>query len=297
MQKELRTVVISALISALVVFFAVKGIWPQHSAENVRPANETALERVVRTNHLRCAYISWSASYFMKDPNTGEFKGMGYDLADALAKTMNIKIDWVEEVGVGTMYEGLKTGRYDAICTPVIADATGGPHAAFTRTPYYVPMYAYARADDARFDINDPHVLDKINSENVTVVDLEGSNVAEIHKNRYPKSKLLLMPGSTGGADVMMQVMTKKADITQQNPAYVEDSLKSNPNSLKQVTGALMVFPLSIVTVGRDETGLRDWLSLGIESMLQMGTVDRILDQYDPQKNKFFRAHRGFSTP
>ena len=295
--KPLTTLFVGAIVAAVVSLLIASTTRPLAPSGTAKPV-ETAFERVVRTGHLRCAYISWSDSYFMKDPNTGAFHGMGYDLAMALADVLKVKIDWVEEVGLGGMYEGIKTGRYDAVCTPIIRDATGGPHATFTATAYYAPLFAYARADDMRFDKDDPHVFEKLNSPDVTVVDVEGTNAVEIHKNRYPKAHELFLPGMTPAPDIIAHVTTKKADITQQNQAFLEDFLKANPGALKRVSPALMVFPLSIVVVPSGDWKLKEWIDLALGSMLSIGTVDRILDKYDPARERFYHLSQPYQeTP
>ena len=286
-----------AVVLAVLIALGVQNFVIKQTTTPTAASKESAYERVMRTRTLRCAYISWSATYFQKEPNTGKFQGFGYDLAEALAKVMNLKIDWVEEVGVGTMFEGLKTGRYDAICTPIFQDPSGAQHASFSQPSHYSPVYAYARANDARFDINDPKVLDRINDSSVTVVDVEGSNGVEIQKNRYPKAKKLFLPVTTSGAEIMMHVMTKKADITQQIPLVVDDALKNNKGSLKRVSNALTVFPTSPIVVPKGDEKLKEWIDQGIGSMLQMGTIDRILDAYDPHRDKLLRVAPAYRTP
>ncbi len=293
--KTLALAFLSGLIAAgatLIVTPRLISSPPQHTT---RDKEKTAFERVRDTGELRCAYISWSASYFMKNPNTGEYQGVGYDLAEAMAQSMNVKIIWTEEVGVGNMYEGLRTGRYDAICTPVWQGPTDGAHATFTRPAYYSPTYAYARGDDSRFDLHDPQVIANINKKDVIVVDVEGSNGVEIHRNSYPQAKKLFLPGMTPAPDIIANVLTKKADITQQNPAFVKDFLVHNPDALKQVTKALMVFPTSILVVPKGDQNLQEWADMAVEAMIQIGTMDRILNKYDPDKTLFLRADHGYT--
>jgi len=251
---------------------------------------ENLFERLQQTKTLRCAYISWSKSYFAKNPNTGKFEGIGYDMAMEAAKILGLKIDWVEEVGVGTMYEGLRTGRYDAICTPVWLDATVAAHALPTEAAYFSPVYAYARGDDTRFVENDVNAVAKINNKDIRLVDVDGSNGVVIYNNRYPKATLLSMPGTMSGAEIIQQVAQKKADVTQQNPAFVEDFLKDNPGALKRVTATpLMVYPTALFVLPPNEWQAKMWFDQAIISMKNIGTVNYVLDQYDANKILFIR--------
>jgi ABC-type amino acid transport substrate-binding protein len=292
MRFNLLTVFLASLVAGLVTAYAVLHQAPGQPVP-VAVKAETAFERVARTRTLRCAYISWSASYFMKDPNTGVFQGVGYDLAEALADNLKLTFEWTEEVGLGTMYEGLGT-RYDAICTPVFQDGSGGTHALFTTAAYYAPLYGYARADDTRFNLNDPHVMEKLNAPDVTVVDAEGSNATIIHDIRYPNAKTLFLPGMTPAPDIIGNVTAGKADITQQNPIIVEDFLKANPGTLKRVTPPLMTFPLSLMVLPIDDEKLKNWLDLGVNSLVESGVADKILDKYDPERTLYLRRPKPY---
>jgi ABC-type amino acid transport substrate-binding protein len=286
--KPFSVVLVAVILSVLAAYGTVKFVAPKPVA--VEAQKENLFDRLQKTKTLRCAYITWSKSYFAKDPNTGKFEGIGYDMAMAAAKILDLKIDWVEEVGVGNMYEGLKTGRYDAICTPVWLDSTVAAHALPTEAAYFSPVYAYARGDDTRFTENDPDAVAKINNKDIRLVDVDGSNGVVVYNNRYPHATLLSMPGTMSGAEIIQQVAQKKADVTQQNPAFVEDFLKTNPGALKRITGkALMVYPTALFVLPPNEWQTKSWFDQAIISMKNIGTVNHILDQYDASGTLFVR--------
>jgi ABC-type amino acid transport substrate-binding protein len=289
--KPVITISIAVILSALAAFAVVKVTAPQGSAQQAAQ-HETLFQKLQRTKTLRCAYISWSKSYFAKDPNTGKFEGIGYDLAEATAKVLGIKIDWVEEVGIGTMYDGLGTGRYDAICTPIWVDATVAAHGLPTEPAALSPVYAYARSDDMRFLENDPDAVSKINATDIRVIDVDGSNGILIHKNRYPQAALMSMPGTMSGAEIIQQVVLGKADITQQNPAMIEDFIKTNPGLLKRVTGQpLNVYPNALFILPMGEWDAKMWIDQAVISMKNIGTVDKITEKFDPDHKFFIRMH------
>lgn len=288
--KPFSTVLLAVLFSVIAAYTTVKMVPTSSAPFATETKKENLFDRIKRTKTLRCGYISWSKSYFAKDPNTGKFGGIGYDMAEAAAKVLGIKIEWTEEVGVGTMYEGMNTGRYDAICTPVWLDATVAANGTVTIPAYYSPVHAYARGDDARFTENDPEAVAKINNKDIRVVDVDGTNGVEIHKNRYPNANLMLMPGTMSGAEIIQQVAMNKADITQQNPAYVEDFLKANPGALKRVTAkALNVYPSALFILPPDEFQAKLLIDQAVISMINIGTVETILDKFDPEHKTFIR--------
>lgn len=288
--NKISTVLIAVLLSVAAAYATVKYMPQQATVQVKTEQKENLFARLQKTKTLRCAYISWSKSYFAKDPNTGKFEGMGYDMAEALAKILNVKIDWVEEVGVGNMFEGLKTGRYDAICTPIWLDASTAANALPTEAAYFSPVYAYARASDTRFQENDPNAVAKINNADIRLVDVDGSNGIQIHNNIYPKATLLSMPGTMSGAEIIQQVVQNKADITQQNPAFAEDFIKTNPGVLKRVTaGPLMVYPTALIVLPQGEWDAKMWFDQAIGTLKNIGTVNAILNGYDADKILFIR--------
>jgi len=76
---------------------------------------ELTFDRVMRTNTLRCGYVVLPPQ-FIQDPKTGHFSGVAYDVVMEVAKRLQLKVEWTEQVNFATVGEGLKAGRYDAFC-------------------------------------------------------------------------------------------------------------------------------------------------------------------------------------
>src|SRR5271167_4377726 len=79
---------------------------------------ESLYDRVIRTGKIRCAYVIYYPDC-IKDPNTGKLSGIGIEAIELIAKKLGLTAEWTEEVGWGTMMEGLQTGRYDLIASMV----------------------------------------------------------------------------------------------------------------------------------------------------------------------------------
>lgn len=108
-------------------------------------------DRIMASHTLRCAYQVWPP-HIIKDPNTGALSGIYYDLTEELGKQLGLKIIWAEEVGSGSIFDGFKTGRYDAVCAAIVATPERSLVADFSRPFVFVPFYLYARDGDMRFD-------------------------------------------------------------------------------------------------------------------------------------------------
>ena len=72
---------------------------------------------------MRCGYVSNPPSCIV-DPNTGQLGGIFVDSIEAIGEELGIRIEWTEEVGFGSMIEGLVTGRYDAVPCANLADCS-----------------------------------------------------------------------------------------------------------------------------------------------------------------------------
>jgi ABC-type amino acid transport substrate-binding protein len=196
--------------------------------------NETAYERVMRTNTLRCGYISWPP-YVEKDIKTGKMSGMNVDFANKVAENLNIKIDWALEVTPGQQVEALKAGKIDVMC-----GAEGPMYPNTVRflqysIPFtYVPFFFYVRADDHRFDkdwraMNDP---------SVRMVTIDGDFSGFVVGAQLPKATRHDMPQLGAPGQMMLDVAGSKADVLINDELSIADYMKNNPDKLKRLQTA-----------------------------------------------------------
>lgn len=242
-------------------------------------AAENAYERVQSTGILRCGYILWPP-FMERDPNTGAFSGMSYEYAEALAQSLGLKIEWVEEVIPGQQVESLRSGKIDAVCTadgPVVP-ATG-------RYLYYsdpiitLPFYLYARADDPRFD----HHPEKVNTPSTKIALLDGDVSGEVATVRFPNASRFAMPQIALPSQMLVDVAEKKADVAITDNFSVLDYNRKNPNVLKRVPGVKALaniqntFSVLQAPGGLELTAL---LNQGIINVRNFGREDVIFEKY-----------------
>jgi len=181
MRKHAATATIAAIVAFFVVFFMGKmGPHP----ENAPIKQETAFERVMRTNTLRCGYMLLPPQ-LIRDPNTKQFSGVAYDLINEAAKILGLKVEWTEEVNFSTVAEGLKSERYDSLCLTAYRWGPSARVMEYTNPIFYSTTNVYVRANDTRFD-ND---LNLINDENVTIATIDGEAAQFIKESDFPKGK------------------------------------------------------------------------------------------------------------
>jgi len=265
------------LIVALVF---LSGFLSPSFADNKR---ETAYERVIRTGVLRCGYGIFEPQT-MKDPNTGAFTGAFVDVMQSLGKELGIKVEYTEEVDWGQIAEALSSGRIDAFCPGMWGTAKRGAHIAFTKPVYYSTLEAFVRADDKRFDNNKA----AINNENVTLATNEGDVTDEIADRFFPKAKRFAKGAISGEAYLLINVETRKADVTFTAPSIAATYMRGNPGKLRQVVlpQPILVYP-NVIGVDIHEYELVSMLNAGITQLENNGLIAEILGKYPD--GKFFR--------
>ena len=169
---------------------------------------ESAYERVMRTNTLRCGYVVFPP-WMTKDANTGQLSGIGYELTEALGKRMSLKIDWAEETNFATMNVALQNSRFDALCFPLYRWTASARALDYSRELMCSPTYIYVRKDDNRFD----NGLTALNDTKIAVGSIDGEGSDGIAADEFPKMKIVSMPQSTDLSQLLLGLVDKKYDV------------------------------------------------------------------------------------
>ncbi|MDR3425089.1 MAG: transporter substrate-binding domain-containing protein [Alphaproteobacteria bacterium] len=246
--------------------------------ETVVPTKrETAFERVMRTNTLRCGYGIWAPG-LVKDLKTGELSGIFYDYLEAIGKHTGLKIEWTEEVGWADFPTALNNGRIDAMCFGAWPRANMAREVMYTEPIYYLPFYAYVRSDDGRFD----HAADKINSPDITISVMDAEMSSLLASTYFPKAKVFSIPQLSDASTLLLNVATGKADVTFTDAWTATAFMKQNPGKLKVVPldRPLQVFGHTI-PVAQGETALVSFLNTATNELIDSGELDVIIKKYE----------------
>ncbi|MDD5586729.1 MAG: transporter substrate-binding domain-containing protein [Alphaproteobacteria bacterium] len=248
-------------------------------------AAETAYERVMRTGTLRCGYII-AAPGLIKDAKSGQLSGLVYDLMTAIGTTLNLKIDWAEETTFATELEGLKTRRFDVICSTLYLRPNLMPFAELTQPYFYLPINVIQRKGEERFktkaDIDRPGV--KMGA-------VDGTMPSIIAQEDFKQAAIYSMPQMSAYSENLLAVMTGKADVTFVDPLVYGSFAKNNPGQLEVNTTvpAPRLFA-NILAVQKGEHDLVTMLSAAIQHLLNNGKVEEIIRAYEPFPGAIFRV-------
>jgi len=260
MKKQNKTYITIGILVLLIIGIGIFSINKDDSSKN---------------NSLKVGYIIYPPS-LEKDPTTGQFSGFSYDIVEAVANKLGLQTIWVEEVGWGTAIEGLKTQRYDILGTQMWATEARKKEVLFTIAPMDSISYAYVRKGDTRF--NDD--LSILNSEDYTISVLDGEITASIAQEDFPKAKTLALPQLSSFAEVFLNVVQSKADITFAEPSAIEDFLSSHPDTLERVPSEpVRAFGNSFAFNKKDEELVKQW-NEAIQQLLDDGEIQIILEKH-----------------
>lgn len=277
-------VFLASLVSAVVAWGTVRWTSAEHIQPSTQPSQDT-YDRVQKTGVLRCGYVSYPPG-LTKDPRTGQVSGIFPDVLREIGQNLGFKVQWSEEVGWGTMVEGLNSGHYDAICSPVWPIPQRIRVADFTVPLYYSGAEAYIRPNDKRFAAS----LGALNDPQMRIATTDGEASDAIASADFPNAQRISTPQLTDVSQLLLMVATNKADATFIEPYIAHQFLKSNPGSLEPARPGvpLRLYP-NVMMLRQQDDRLRRILDNAITDLENNGYIEKILDQNEPYRGAFYR--------
>jgi ABC-type amino acid transport substrate-binding protein len=251
-------------------------------SSNVDPAMR-GLNSVRQANVLRAAYIDYPPSMTV-DPNSKAKGGIMSEVISEVTTAMGVKVDYVEETTFASMVDTLENGRADIVVSGIWPSSARALHADFSRVVYYSPIYAYVRSNDSRFDSN----LAAANNAAARIATIDGELSSIIAHSDYPSATVTSLPQQADVAQLLLQLTSKKADITFVEPAIADAFLAKNAGSIRRVTGVTPVrlFPNTFL-FRKGDTALRDAVNIAIIELTNSRRLASIIRPYDPDGNHF----------
>lgn len=275
--KNLSLIIVSAIVTTIFTSLIILHNINKGSESIVGSGvEESVYERVLRTGKIRCGYGLWEPAV-MRDPNTGQFSGIVYEIMQEVGKALNLEVTYDLEVDWGQIPQSLKSNKVDAHCAGVWAIPLRGKHLAFTSPISFYPAVAFARVDDNRFD----HNLDAINAANVTVAIQDDAPSQEIRDRDFPKTQTVSMSQLSPVEELLLLVKEEKADVTFDGAARLKSFNQSHPNTLKIVPSkkALRTYP-NTIAVDIGEQKMLHMLNTTIHQLHDNGIIEKIIQKY-----------------
>ena len=243
---------------------------------------ETAFERVISTNTLRCGYGSWEPGVY-KDPQSGEMKGLFVDLINEMGRIAKIDIEWTAEIDWGQISTALQSGKIDAFCAGMAADAARAKQLAYSTPMSYWSFDVIVRADDTRFPKDRPVRLDDLNKSEFSTAYTEGDVLETIKETELPNVQGVALPPLGTPADNILNVLNKKTDFVVFPRVMIQNYEKANGKGklhLLEMETPLRVYG-NVIAVDIHETPLKFFIDAALTELIQSSSYERILAPYE----------------
>jgi len=282
---SIASIITAAVIGGLVAFGTVKLTSEKPINSAASAASQNTLVKAISSGVIRCGYVVYPPG-LIKDPNTGKISGIFPEVLEKAAANLGLKVEWTEEVGWGTMVEGLNSGRYDMIGSPVWPTSQRIRVADFTHPIFYGGAEAFVREDDTRFD----NGLEILNDPQYKIATTDGEVTDSIAQQDFPKATRVSLPQLTDISQLLLTIADGKADVTFAEPHIAYEFMKNNPGKLKAaLPGKPVRLSPNTMMLSQSDFVFRRVIDLAVSELQNNGVVDQILKKYEPFPGAFYR--------
>ena len=237
-------------------------------------------DNITKTSTIRCGYVNWPPAFII-DANTKQKSGLFYDIAEEMGKRLNLKIDWAEELGWGTMVEAVKTHRVDMICSALYPNSNRARQADFSAPVTYSLMYAWKGTASKK----SYHSLADLDKPEVRFGYVDGTTPDKIMHRMFSHSTMLSNPDMTPISDLLEGVKVKKYDLMLIDEATANDFLKKNPGTVEKALPDPIAFFPGVMVLPAGETKLKSMIDTTLQEMVNDGTVSQLLEKNQQRQN------------
>jgi ABC-type amino acid transport substrate-binding protein len=265
----------------------------RYTSPTVQGTQETVYSRVIKSGKIRCAYVIYPPG-LIKDPNSGKISGIAAETVEEAGKNLGLQIEWTEEVGWGSMIEGLETDRYDLVVSGIWPNASRAKLVDFSTPLYYSGIGVYVRQNDSRFD----ETLKGLNAQGIKISTIDGEMSDIIARNQFPSAGRISLPQNADVSQLLLNVSQGRADLTFVEPYIADQFLKNNPGTIKNIVEQkpIRVFG-NTVMFKRGQMEFKSMLDTTFEELINSGFVDSLVDRYETSPNIFYRRSFPYRSP
>jgi polar amino acid transport system substrate-binding protein len=230
-------------------------------------ATATTAAVLAPTGKLRAAINFGNPILAMKDPVTGEPRGVSVDLARELARRLGVPLELVLYTAAGKVVDGLKAGEWDVGFVAI--DSVRAADMDYT-APYVIIEGAYLVPQDSPIRQNA-----EVDREGVRVVVGAGSAYDLYLTRELKKAKIVRAPTSPAVVDTMLaQAVEAAAGVKQQ----LEADARCVPG-VRLLEGRFMVINQAMAVPKGRAAGVQ-YLSEFVEEMKASGFVENALRRH-----------------
>ncbi|MBI1274318.1 MAG: transporter substrate-binding domain-containing protein [Alphaproteobacteria bacterium] len=261
------------LLTAIVVGLAFSGMF--HVNAEAKQADDSRMETILARGSLRCAYVVYPP-FITKNTASGKISGFAVDLAESIGAKLNLKIDWVEEVGWATMIEGIRTGRYDAVCTNIWQNANRAKFVSFTEPFGWSTVHAWVKRD--RADLASRADIERAGTR---IMAQEGTSEERMARTQFTGAKITTLPELASYTDLFMNLTSGKVDTVFVESAVAQQFMANNPGSIRAATaGAPLMTFANVLLLPQGEPALKMALDTALQEIVNGGELSLLMKKH-----------------
>ena len=212
-----------------------------------------------------------------KDPATNTLTGLDYDLGNALAERLGVKIKW-QETGFEQMINALTTDRVDLVLSGMTD--TAERQASVTFVDYFTSGPQF-------------YTLQKNTATN-EIIDLCGKKVGTSRRTTFPAEiaawskanceaagkPAINVIGTEGSADARAQLRQSRIDAAMQGSETLS-YLKTQEKDMYKTVGQPISVQFTGLGVSKKKPELSEAVKVALQSMVDDGSYNAILKKWD----------------
>lgn len=212
-----------------------------------------------------------------KDPATNQLTGLDYDLGNALAERLGIKIKW-QETGFEQMINALTTDRVDMVLSGMTD--TAERQASVTFVDYFTSGPQFYTLQKNK-DINE-------------IIDLCGKKVGTSRRTTFPTEiaewskanceaagkPAINVVGTEGSADARAQLRQSRIDAAMQGSETLP-YLKTQEKDMYKTVGLPISSQFTGLGVSKKKPELSEAVKVALQSMIDDGSYQAILKKWE----------------
>ncbi|WP_417693969.1 ABC transporter substrate-binding protein [Pseudomonas sp.] len=212
-----------------------------------------------------------------KDPATNQLTGLDYDLGNALAERLGIKIKW-QETGFEQMINALTTDRVDMVLSGMTD--TAERQASVTFVDYFTSGPQFYTLQKNK-DINE-------------IIDLCGKKVGTSRRTTFPTEiaewskanceaagkPAINVVGTEGSADARAQLRQSRIDAAMQGSETLP-YLKTQEKDMYKSVGLPISSQFTGLGVSKKKPELSEAVKVALQSMIDDGSYQAILKKWE----------------
>jgi len=212
-----------------------------------------------------------------KDPATNTLTGLDYDLGNALAERLGVKIKW-QETGFEQMINALTTDRVDLVLSGMTD--TAERQASVTFVDYFTsgPQFYTLQKNKALNEITDL-CGKKVGTSRRTTFPAEIAASSKINCEANGKPAIVVI-GTEGSADARAQLRQSRIDAAVQGSETLS-YLKNQEKDTYNTVGLPLTVQFTGLGVSKKKPELSEAVKGALQSMIDDGSYQTILKKWD----------------